>query len=367
MEKNGLNLTGERIFWMDVVRFVAILLVVFTHAHCFAGLGDIAGDRTHDIIVTSIFFSVDRWGVVLFLMLSGALMLTKEMHRPFGFRWKRILLFVFLTSFWSIVTNVSFYFVTKQHPFWEAVRIAIKKNNVLWGGDTGEATHLWYMFLIILFYTTLPFVAAMLKNLSHKEVFLYILFSLLLFSLPLLYNIDGSHRYVTFLDRLFRDFFNIWIAYFVVGWLVCQDTVLTRFIEARRRQGTILLVVTMGLCVLLPLAYEYMCHASMPRLHEYSMSPFVFVGGLALFLLLREYADQMSKGRSAVSAIAKASFGIFLTHFAFIFPLAHFLPQWMEGASKDILTVVLFFLDFFCGWMFTIGLLKFKATKWLVA
>ena len=134
MEKNGLNLTGERIFWMDVVRFVAILLVVFTHAHCFAGLGDIAGDRTHDIIVTSIFFSVDRWGVVLFLMLSGALMLTKEMHRPFGFRWKRILLFVFLTSFWSIVTNVSFYFVTKQHPFWEAVRIAIKKNNVLWGG-----------------------------------------------------------------------------------------------------------------------------------------------------------------------------------------------------------------------------------------
>lgn len=223
------------------------------------------------------------------------------------------------------------------------------------------------MFLIILFYVALPFLAAMIKNLSCKEVGLYVCWSLFLFILPSLYHWGGTISQTTFLDRLFKDFFSMGLSYFFVGWLACQDTCVSRWLTAHPQKGTALLVGILGLCVLLPLLYEYLHHASMPYLHDTWQSPFVFAGGIALFLLLQQHGEGIRCGRSLISGVAKASFGIFLVHFLFLFPLVEFIPRWIGPCSKDVMTFILFFFDFFLGWGLTVILVQFKLTKWLVA
>ncbi|WP_434082058.1 acyltransferase family protein [Escherichia coli] len=60
----------KRIFWLDAARAIAIILVVFTHAHERAGI--------HSEMLRSFFYSIDRLGVPLFFMISGGLILPKE-------------------------------------------------------------------------------------------------------------------------------------------------------------------------------------------------------------------------------------------------------------------------------------------------
>lgn len=60
----------QRIFYMDAMRrAIAIILVVFTHAHEQVGI--------NNYLVKSFFYSIDRMGVPLFFMLSGGLVLPK--------------------------------------------------------------------------------------------------------------------------------------------------------------------------------------------------------------------------------------------------------------------------------------------------
>lgn len=59
----------NRIHWLDSARAIAIMLVVFTHAH------ERAGNIPY--YITSIFYSIDRIGVPIFFMISGGLLIPK--------------------------------------------------------------------------------------------------------------------------------------------------------------------------------------------------------------------------------------------------------------------------------------------------
>lgn len=62
---------SNRILWMDLARFFAIILVVFTHAQEQANNNDLT------VGSLSIFYSIHRIGVPLFFLLTGSLVLTK--------------------------------------------------------------------------------------------------------------------------------------------------------------------------------------------------------------------------------------------------------------------------------------------------
>lgn len=58
----------QRIYYLDAIRAIAIILVVFTHAHEVAKVGGIG---------KIMFYSIDRIGVPLFFMISGGLILPR--------------------------------------------------------------------------------------------------------------------------------------------------------------------------------------------------------------------------------------------------------------------------------------------------
>lgn len=78
--------------WMDMARMVVIILVVLTHAIERAGSDTLA--------YSSLSYSIDRTGVPIFLMISGALMIPKAYQLGIWGFYKRyfcrIVPFVFL-------------------------------------------------------------------------------------------------------------------------------------------------------------------------------------------------------------------------------------------------------------------------------
>lgn len=84
----------QRIFWLDAARAIAIMLVVFTHVN---------GQISNDYVLKSLFNSIDRLGVPIFIMLSGGLLLPKLSQVDFlQFYKKRIPQFIILIIFYSI-------------------------------------------------------------------------------------------------------------------------------------------------------------------------------------------------------------------------------------------------------------------------
>ncbi|NCH57666.1 hypothetical protein EHJ10_02320 [Cronobacter dublinensis] len=80
-----------RIFWIDCARFVAIIMVVFTHAHESA--------RVTSEAAKSIFYSIDRIGVPIFFMLSGGLLLPKAHTIPILQFYKKKIAAIYFTAF----------------------------------------------------------------------------------------------------------------------------------------------------------------------------------------------------------------------------------------------------------------------------
>ena len=90
----------QSIYWLDITRTLAILLVVFTHIHEELGV--------NSLIVKSLFYNIDRLGVPLFFMLSGSLILPKLVNGNIvDFYKKRIPQFIFLLFIYSFFYEYS--------------------------------------------------------------------------------------------------------------------------------------------------------------------------------------------------------------------------------------------------------------------
>lgn len=205
MEKN-------RIFYLDVARTIAILLVVFTHVHEQIGV--------NSNIVRSIFYSIDRMGVPIFFMLSGGLVLPKLVGKVnyLEFYKKRIPQFIILLFIYSVLTTmVQSYFINKNLVF--SFLDALKNYNGIFPQNSGGAIQMWFMYVIIQFYFFAPFLAKLLNKLSDKEILFLLVLSLIPFHfrelLRIIFNIN-----LDILNIVGIDFLNPWLAYFLVGYLI---------------------------------------------------------------------------------------------------------------------------------------------------
>lgn len=91
----------------DVIRFVAIL-VVFS-IHCMAGL-DAQRDSDTNIFISNLLHAFQGIGVPLFVLLSGALLLSKQ-ESPKVFMKKRMVRVMIPFLSWSVILFGIYYFV----------------------------------------------------------------------------------------------------------------------------------------------------------------------------------------------------------------------------------------------------------------
>ncbi len=192
---------------VDLIRILAIVLVVFLHAAAFPY--PIPMDITPEVMwnwwTVNVYGAIGHLGVPLFVLLSGALLLDSSKADEslgvfFKKRFRRIGLPVI---FWSIA-----YFAWDFYVHGKPLSI----DSVVQGVFSGAYVHLWFLYLLIGLYLITPVLRVLVKHLDHERFkYLLILWFVGTVSIPLI-NTFGSFNFnpVIFV-------FTGWIGVYLLG------------------------------------------------------------------------------------------------------------------------------------------------------
>lgn len=327
-------MSKTRIQWIDLVRAIAILTVLFVHAS--DGIFIISSDAILNFTFTSRIFEfvalfIGRIGVPFFLMITGYLLLdrTYDDEKVKRFWTKNVRDLIIVTVVWSALYAISLQFIT---VFYDVVN----------PGEAGNLfySHMWYMPMIIGMYLSLPFVASALSHYEPKTIEqATIVFSFLAFLLPfisLLFDMQGIKNInIQFCLGFSGGIYGIYI---ILGWLIKKG----QFKKYSSNKFRLLAIVSFIICVL----FQYYAYIRGYPFFLWYEFPFILTGSLALFELCSR--RKKVRGFKGVQFLSKYSFAVFLIHNLFripLLPLVVFLP-FTEPVKAIILWILLIIFSY---------------------
>ena len=328
-----------------MARAIAILFVVFTHIHEQIGVDS--------YIIQAIFYDIDRLGVPLFFMLSGALVLPKIVNiNMWVFYRKRIPQFIFLLFFYSFLTT----FIQKSFsniPIWQSLKESLIFTNGIYPANTGGAHHLWFMYTIIELYLIAPFLGKLLERLSNQEILFFLVISIFLtqFKDSL---IGGFRIEVDFIQRLGSDFLGGYLNFFVIGYLLIYRRINLSLLSS---------LALLFLPILFSLLRELHTSEFIGIFHWYSSSLSILLSSVGLLSLIRISFENTQKS-IFIEGISLYSFGIYLSHYVFIYIFKTMIDFSIFSFWEKL--IVLYIPSFVSAYIFTWLLSKNKYTKLFV-
>ena len=201
---NG-SLKKERIQGYDIARSFAILCVVLCHSveMAYSNVPYLYLGQASQIF-RIIFFTIGRLGVPIFLFLTGALTLKKQIDTDedvLRFYKKNLIPLLITIEIWNVLYNLFLSIMNKNFSF------NILLENLFFLKQV-DISNMWYMPMILGMYIAIPFIAKVVKNFSVKTIKIPILFIFLSsFFLPsinvILYNIHHIAKYNLIIDLSF--------------------------------------------------------------------------------------------------------------------------------------------------------------------
>ncbi|HBJ1308853.1 acyltransferase [Escherichia coli] len=339
----------ERKYWADFIRFFSIILVVITHCHEKSGVNDVA--------TSSIFYTVDRLGVPLFLMISGGFVLPKLANiDPLSFYKKRIPQFIVLLVFYAILTNFIVQFIASGDVLL-SITNSITKFNGIYPSSYGGASQLWYLYTITQLYLIAPFLAAMLKALSNKSIILFLIICIFFNYFVITIKIFEPSADLASITRMGKDFTGAFLVYFILGYLIVDRG----FLEIKSNVGLCIQLLILIIVSSFPVTYDIFTGKVNNYLHWYSTSVFILIASVPLFNILK-YTTINLKSKFIINDIAKCSFGIFLLHYAVLYIVKYYVD--MLGLSPLMNVFAYFIPTFLATYLIVKVMEKSKITKY---
>ncbi len=335
---------AQRVLFFDLLRCVAAIAVVLIHAlgpyrHL---MGDISFEYWSIAIGLN---SVSRWAVPVFIMITGALLLSDA--RPFQptvffqKRFAKVLIpFLAWSAFYAVFSGW-----TGSGFDWQPVTEAL-------GEFVHHQTyyHLGFFYYFLPLYFLIPIYRWIITQQGKTGIGLFLamwLFTTTLF----MFRVDGPWSN------------QIWLfsGYLMLGYVLYQVVPLTN--------RTVLLAFSFGGLALLVTIYGVISGSvesgeyTVGRWLSYKTINTVMAASM-VFMICRKFADSLSKSALRIVAfISRYSLGIYLLHPIFLWPLYQLelpllhplvgLPLWVVFSGGAAL---------FSSWW----LAKYKATRWLV-
>ena len=285
-------------------------------------------------------------------MLSGALILPKAANQPvLKFYKKRILQFIVLLSLYSILTKLS-EMLSYTNGLKESILISLKDFNGIYPNNIGGA-HLWFMYAIIGLYLIAPFLGRLLNTLSNKEIIIFLTLGIFFYQFK--FTLQGGFNIKpNILYSMEGDFLGAYLNFFILGYLLIY-----REIKINLLPSLILFIlpITIGLY------REIYKEEFLLIFHWYSTSFTIIISSIGILGIIRIFFEQ-KKLNTLVKDISKCSFGIYLSHYIFIFIFKRLIN--FSNMSFSIKLVVLFITSFSCAYLFTWILSKNRFTRFFV-
>ncbi len=203
-----------RMAWADVCRLIAMLGVVIIHvaAPVFYNYQNIS---LHDFLAATALDSVVRVSVPFFAMLSGALLLGRDMSKGLGGVVGRVMKVAIPLAFWSIIYMFWMnYWEGKPLSVFDALRNALR-GPVMY--------HLWFVYMIIGVYILLPILQVLSVALLTNERWAVYFFGVWFFvnSITIYFPLE-------IIPHLNLLGFLLWPGYFLLGFYLLRSDVLDR-------------------------------------------------------------------------------------------------------------------------------------------
>lgn len=333
------------IFYIDFLRFIAAIAVIAIHVlGPFRFLyGEIPDS---DWLAAMSINSITRWAVPVFMMISGALLLSTE--RAFNcehYLTKRLSKVAIPFVGWTIIYAIVAGFVAGG---WSAEitlqTIQNSPNDPAW-------YHLWFFYDFIPLYFVIPFLIPLLKKLSPELIKLLIATCLVMFLMKW-FKVESF-----LLENLI-----LYTGYLILGWYLFNRDNSEQLKYWVVAGISMLLLNFFGSWELAVKAGEYSSFFM-----GYKTLNTMIIGGM-LFVVAQTYADKITgKLRALISIISTYSLGIYLLHPLLLIPVrelnngfySFFGSNWL---AIPVITIVVLFLSLFC----TMLLVKIPLIKKLV-
>ncbi|CCN35301.1 putative acyltransferase [Vibrio nigripulchritudo SO65] len=336
----------QRVFYLDLLRCVAAIAVVAIHV--LGPYRHMLGDAplSHWLSAASINSAI-RWAVPIFIMITGALLLSDR--RPFDLRYyvqRRVVKVVLPFLVWSFF----FAWVASLSPTgsidWQLFQ---EKITGFFSHETYY--HLGFFYYFIPLYFVAPFLAHLAKHADHSPLIALLVVWLSTTALNLFY-----------IDGLWSNDLWLFSGYLLLGYLL--------FAQERVSGSSVMLMCAIAIAAILCNAYQVVTlslEAEQYRVGRWLSYKTIntVVEAAALFLLIRYLAPSLSrKTKEVVSFVSRHSLGIYLVHPLILLPLYQW--RWYEG-NHALWTIPVWTVIGFSGALaLSWGLSRTRYTRWLV-
>lgn len=289
----------KQLDWINNLRIVALFAVIVLHTTS-PVMEQFRKGPLSVWLVGDFYNSLVRFAVPVFVMISGALLLSKE-YELGDFLKRRLSRIVIPFLFWSLI-YVFYLFYSEQidytGDFWITTRQVLHLLKV------GSSYHLWYVYMLIGLYLIIPILSKFIRNATEKEVlyFLLVWFVVMMIDQPYLSR---------FKPQLDLRYFEGFIGYLVLGHYLAFKEFTFKYLKGAM---WLLFFITLGLTTWATYLLFNHYNGISTLMYE-PLSPPIVIISVSIFMIGR--LSQPKLPPSIIKArdfIGTYSYGIYLAH-----------------------------------------------------
>ena len=324
--------TSKRDYGLDLMRVIAICMIVFMHS---PRPGSAPG------YILSALSYVTASGLVLFFMISGALLLGNKLSTR-DFLKRRFSKILWPTLFWTF-----FYLGLKYITASLSWPVLVKSILSIPFSAQGRGA-LWFMYTLAGLYLLAPILSRWLKHTSKREVEFY----LALWGITLLYPYLSRFLIVNETDTGLLYYFAGYVGYFVLGYYLRNYYVFKLWH----------VIASIGIAVIVPV----LLYSSGIEFDFYSMLWYLSFPVASMAFTWYATASQLPNMYVGfIKQCSNLSFGVFFVHIVLLryimwhFSLISVLPGMLQVVVIAIITIV---ISYIISWLIS----KLSFSKYII-
>src|SRR3989338_6228729 len=288
-------------FYVDVIRSVAIFLVVLLHVSA-PFVTAFRRIPLNQWLVANFYDSISNQSVPLFLMISGFLILSRYKSDQLKMFVKKRFLKVFIPFIiWSV-----FYLFWRIYFHGESLNLTLMFRQFI---TTKTYYHLGFFYYLLSLYLITPFVYQLIRNRVLIFPFLFLWFIFI--------SINELFRPLKFYSRVGTEMFTPYLGFYVVGYALGNNILLT--FKKMGPKVLFLIFLISNLFIFIGTTYLSIWKGKFISVLYIYYTPFVFFSSLTSFLLLKNIKwDIFNRQRvwltNLIKRVSLISFGIYLIH-----------------------------------------------------
>ena len=297
-EHSFVRQNANRVVYFDILRIVASFSIIALHL--IAQNWTDASVLSDEWQVYNVFYTSSQWAVPIFVMISGALFLQRDVPIKNIFK-KYILRIVTAYIFWSAIYSGYLY-----------MRGSLTLKETVIHFINGHY-HLWFLYMIVGLYLVIPICKVIVANLKLARYFL-ILWFVFGYLIPFIFGI-GRYTFES-ISYTLQDSFNLmcitmplgYVGYYILGYYLNTVSI------SLKQELIIYILGLIGLATVVFVTSFVSCATGEPTKTFFDSILFF---AIAVFVFAKQHMCNLIKScrvKRVLAKLSNCSFGVYLVH-----------------------------------------------------